>query len=137
MAERVALQANNGRFRPGQKRPPNAGRKPGVQNRTTRLLREAVLLAAEAQGADGRGRDKLVGFLQTFARKFPVEFVQHLLAKLIPMQAVIEASMKPQETMTLPELEAKLRARGLPLAFVAPLPADQLPPTPPPGARLN
>src|SRR5438552_1550392 len=42
-------------FKTGDKR---AGRRKGALNKTTRILKEAILLAAEAVGQDGRGKDK-------------------------------------------------------------------------------
>ena len=45
----------------------DGGRQPGVRNRTTRLLKEAILLAAELEGRDGEGKDGLIGFLRRVA----------------------------------------------------------------------
>jgi hypothetical protein len=39
-----------GKFIKGKKRPAKAGRRPGSVNRTTGLLKEAILLAAELEG---------------------------------------------------------------------------------------
>ena len=39
-----------GKFRKGDARPANAGRRPGSQNKTTSLLKDAVLLAAQLEG---------------------------------------------------------------------------------------
>ena len=36
---------------------------------TTRLLKEAILLAAELEGRDGRSKDELVGFLRRVANE--------------------------------------------------------------------
>jgi len=57
------------------------GRKKGVPNKTTKLLKEAVLLAAEAAG----GKEGLVGYLEQQAKKNPGPFMA-LLGKVLPMQ---------------------------------------------------
>src|SRR5689334_20855466 len=79
-----------GKFRKGAKRPANAGRKPGMINKTTGVLREAVLLAAELEGdvslqplkkgtcgeseEEAAKRGGLVGYLRFLARKHPQAF---------------------------------------------------------------
>jgi hypothetical protein len=67
--------------RPGERR---GGRKKGTPNKTTTVLKEAILLAAEAAG----GKDGLVGYLTVQAKKHPGPFLA-LLAKLIPLQAQV------------------------------------------------
>lgn len=65
------------------KKPPNAGkgRVKGVPNKTTALLKDAILKAAENAG----GKDGLVGYLQTQATANPGPFMA-LLGKVLPMQ---------------------------------------------------
>ncbi len=64
-------------------KPPNAGkgRIKGVPNKTTALLKDAILRAAEAAG----GGDGLVGYLTTQATENPAPFLA-LLGKVLPMQ---------------------------------------------------
>ena len=52
-------------FQPGHEK--TGGRQPGVRNRTTRILKEAIIMAAELEGGDGHGKDRLVGFLRRVA----------------------------------------------------------------------
>lgn len=65
------------------KKPPNAGkgRVKGVPNRTTALLKDAILKAAEGAG----DKDGMVGYLKTQAKENPGPFMA-LLGKVLPMQ---------------------------------------------------
>lgn len=67
--------------------PPNAGkgRPPGIPNKTTAMLKEAILLAAEEVGEDGQGTDGLKGYLRTLARTEPKSY-STLLGKVLPLQ---------------------------------------------------
>lgn len=74
----------------GRKRPDNSGRAPGTPNKTTRILKEAILMAAEQTGDHGgkgkaKGADGLVGYLRWVARTEPKSFVV-LLGKVLPLQ---------------------------------------------------
>lgn len=64
-------------------RPPNAGkgRPKGVPNKTTALLRDVILRAADAAGGD----DGLVGYLTVQAKANPGPFLA-LLGKVLPLQ---------------------------------------------------
>lgn len=57
------------------------GRKKGTPNKTTALLKDAILEAAEQAG----GKDKLVGYLKAQASENPGPFLA-LLGKVLPMQ---------------------------------------------------
>ena len=57
------------------------GRAKGTPNKTTALLKDAILKAAEAAG----GSDGLVGYLQAQATANPGPFMA-LLGKVLPMQ---------------------------------------------------
>lgn len=61
--------------------PPNAGkgRRKGVPNKTTRLLKEAILQAAEEAG----GREGMIGYLRRQAIENPGPFLA-LLGKVLP-----------------------------------------------------
>jgi len=61
------------------------GRPKGVPNRTTALLKDAILQAAEKAG----GKEGMVGYLTEQADKNPAAFIG-LLGKVLPMQVTGE-----------------------------------------------
>jgi hypothetical protein len=64
-------------------KPPNAGkgRAKGTPNKTTALLKDAILKAADAAG----GKEGMIGYLTTQAKDNPGPFMA-LLGKVLPMQ---------------------------------------------------
>lgn len=68
-------------------KPPAAGkgRVKGTPNKTTALLKDAIIKAAEAAGANGSGEDGLIGYCTFLAKDEPKAFAQ-LLGKVLPMQ---------------------------------------------------
>lgn len=70
-----------------KRKPPAAGmgRVKGVPNKTTKLLREAILEAAEAVGEDGRGKEGLTGYLKRVATE-DVKAFSSLLGRVLPLQ---------------------------------------------------
>ena len=65
----------------GKGNPKTGGRKRGVTNKTTALLKDAVLQAAEAAGDKGG----MVGYLATQAKHNPTAFMP-LLGRVLPLQ---------------------------------------------------
>ena len=61
------------------------GRPKGSVNKTTAMLKEAVLKAAELHGQDGNGKGELTGYCLKLATEEPRAFAQ-LLGKVLPMQ---------------------------------------------------
>lgn len=76
-----------------QKKPgpakPGPGRPKGVPNKTTALLKDAILQAANEAG----GREGLAGYLKQQARDNPGPFMG-LLGKVLPMQIQHEGAIK-------------------------------------------
>ena len=69
--------------KPSAPKPPNAGkgRVKGTPNKTTALLKDAILQAGQAAGGNGG----LVGYLTLQAQENPGPFMA-LLGKVLPMQ---------------------------------------------------
>jgi hypothetical protein len=100
----------DGRFQKGIR--PNPGRAKGVRNRTTKLLKEAILEAATLIGQDGRGKGGLTGYLMQLAVKEKAVYAR-LLEKVLPMQVHLED--KTVKVYSAEEAAQKLRERGLPV----------------------
>lgn len=88
------------------RKPPNAGkgRKKGSVNKTTAMLKEAILGAATETGSDGQGKGGLLGYCAFLAKSEPKAFAG-LLGKVLPMQ-VTGADGGPIQSVTRVELVA-------------------------------
>jgi hypothetical protein len=71
------------------KREKTGGRRAGTPNKTTRVLREAILTAAEQEGSDGKGTNGLTGYLRHVAQSDVKAFAM-LLGKVLPMQVGVD-----------------------------------------------
>lgn len=87
MSSKVLRSAVKPALRAKRRKPPNAGkgRKSGVPNKTTALLKEAILEAAKLRGENGKGKGGLTGYCLFLARKQPKAFAT-LLGRVLPMQ---------------------------------------------------
>lgn len=65
--------------------PISPGRPKGVPNKTTAVLKDAILLAASEVGADGNGKDGLQGYLRHIAVEDFKTFAG-LLGRVLPLQ---------------------------------------------------
>lgn len=72
---------------PAKRKPPNAGkgRVRGVPNKTTAVLKDAILKAAEGVGDEDHDGQGTVGYMKHLARTEPVAFAT-LLGKVLPLQ---------------------------------------------------
>lgn len=64
---------------------PGPGRPKGAVNRTTAVLKEAILKAAELTGRDGEGEEGLIGYCRKLAVDEPKAFAS-LLGRVLPLQ---------------------------------------------------
>lgn len=72
-----------------------AGRPKGSPNKTTALLKDAILKAAEKAG----GKNGIVGYLETQATSNPQSFLP-LLGKVLPLQVTGEGGGPVEVTFT-------------------------------------
>lgn len=70
------------------------GRKKGTPNKTTKLLKDAILKAAEKAG----GKGGLVSYLQLQARENPGPFLA-LLGKVLPMQIAGSITLSHEDAL--------------------------------------
>lgn len=82
------------------------GRQKGTPNKTTKLLKDAVLKAAE-QAGNKVGKEGLVSYLEKQAEENPGPFMA-LLGKVLPMQVIGDPD-NPVEVVTRIELVAPQR----------------------------
>ncbi|WP_456813667.1 hypothetical protein [Bradyrhizobium sp. USDA 4529] len=83
-----------------------------MRNKTTTLLKEAILEAATLVGQDGRGKDGLVGYLKMLAVREKAVYAR-LLEKVLPLQLHIQDKTAP--ILSPAEAVQRLRARHLPV----------------------
>jgi len=94
----------------------NPGRPKGSHNKTTKILREATLRAAEEIGEDGYGRDGLTGYLKRIAVTHPKSFVM-LLSRILPLQlhGLQHELQDPATYASVSEVIEKMRERNIPI----------------------
>jgi hypothetical protein len=94
------------------------GREKGTPNKTTRFLKDAVMLAAELEGRDGNGKDELVGFLRRVANEDLRAFVM-LLGRVLPLQYDSRPDTRVEVTYrSVAEVRKELEARGISIEAV-------------------
>jgi hypothetical protein len=100
-----------GTFGPGN---PPPGRK-GSINKHTRILKDAIMLAAELEGQDGNGKGKLTGFMRKVAQEDLRAFCM-LLGRVIPLQVeqkTIDDRPKSTTYKSMDEVKRELASRGI------------------------
>lgn len=89
-----------------RRKPPAAGkgRPKGALNKTTTTLKEAILLAGEQLGQDGKGKDGLTGYLRLVAAT-DVKAFAGLLGRVLPTEARLSGpNGEPLPAMVAPVL---------------------------------
>src|SRR6266404_1843607 len=92
------------------------GRPKGSRNVLTRVISDAILVAAEQVGEDGKGKGGLVGYLKRVAKKDPKAFCS-LLGRVLPLQVQVESKTEVRYK-SVEEVRAELDARGIPIKNV-------------------
>jgi hypothetical protein len=114
----VPIKNKRGRF--GKEGIPNPGKPRGAINKNTRILKDAIMLAAELEGQNGNGSGKLVGFLRKVAQEDLRAFCT-LLARVIPLQVdtrEMEAPKKRTTYKSVAEVQRELASRGVSLELM-------------------
>ena len=109
----VPIKSKRGRF--GKEGIPNPGKPRGAINKHTRILKEAVMLAAELEGQDGQGKGKLTGFMRKVAQEDLRAFCM-LLGRIIPLQVeqkTIDDRPKRTTYKSVEEVKRELASRGI------------------------
>ena len=109
----VRTVAKTHKFEKGHEK--KGGREKGTKNKTTTLLKEAIIMAAECEGLDRHGKGGLVGFLRMLSRREPAVFGR-LMEKLLPYQLTGKDGSPMQVVHTTKEqLLDRMKERGMPL----------------------
>jgi hypothetical protein len=112
------------RFKKGDRKPPNSGRKKGVRNKIPRALRELVQDVMVDAGVGATPEDRARDYLLKIARKKPALFIA-LLGKTVERQVNVTADVR--ETVRLINLtgldlsDPKIRKRLGPSILGGPL----------------
>jgi hypothetical protein len=94
------------------------GRPPGATNKVTRILKEALIVAAVEEGRDGHGSGELVGFLRRLANEDIRSFAA-LLGRVIPLQVENKGDMRVEITYdTIDQVRQELEAQGINLEML-------------------
>lgn len=115
-ADELADAINASKPRGFQKgRAKEGGREKGTKNKVTVQMKEAILMAAELEGSDRKGRGGLVGFMRKLSRRNVVVYGR-LLEKLLPYQLTGKDGSPMQVVhSTREQLLERMKERGLPL----------------------
>lgn len=109
------LQSQPHLFQKGHAAP---GRAPGVQNKFTRIMKDAILEAIELEGYDRKGKDGMTGFFRMVARKDLRAFCM-LANRAMPLQIEAKNDTKVEVTyQSIDEVKKELAARGISIEAV-------------------
>ena len=111
-------KANATSFKKGRAK--TGGRKPGTHNATPKLLKEAILMAAELEGRDGEGKDGLVGMLRRIANE-DIRSFAILLGRVLPLQQIETRSDVKVEVAyrSVAEVRRDLEDRGISIELIS------------------
>ena len=108
-------KANGTSFKRGRRK--TGGRRRGMPNKNTQVLREAALLAAAAAGSE-TGKNGLYLYLKKVAKKYPSVFLP-FLGRLQPLQVESQQTSKTEVTYrSVSKLQQELMRRGVPVDLI-------------------
>jgi hypothetical protein len=91
------------------KRKKTGGRSRGTPNKTTALLKDAIVRAADNIGSDKNGKDGLTGYFQIMALEDPKSFAM-LLGKILPTQLTGEGGGPVEVKKSLADVYSDLKS---------------------------
>jgi Family of unknown function (DUF5681) len=109
------VEVKRGRFQKGESGNPD-GRPVGAYNRYTRVIKEALIIAAELEGSNGNGKGKLIGYMRKVAREDMRAFCM-MLSRAMPTQVEQRTMENKEETVyqSVEEVSRELESRGISL----------------------
>lgn len=105
-------RAKPGPHRYQKGKPKLGGRKQGSTNKVPRLLKECLVMAAELEGMDRKGKDELVGFLRHLARK-DIKSFAGLLGRIIPFEIESRNISVEVTYRSVEEVQREMASRGI------------------------
>lgn len=101
-----------GRF--GKPGVPNPGRPEGATNKYTRVIKEALLIAAEEHGRNGHGKGKLVGFMHKVLDEDLRTFCM-MMARAMSLQVETRTDDAPKDVIygTVEEVKREMASKGI------------------------
>ena len=97
------------RFKPG-----NSGKPVGAKARYTRVIKEALLIAAEEHGKNGNGKDKLIGFMRKVIEEDLKTFCM-MMARAMTLQVETREMETKGDSVykSMEEVKREFASRGL------------------------
>jgi len=99
-----------GRFKKGEA----PGRLVGAKARYTRVIKEAIIIAAEEYGKNGHGKDKLIGFMRKVIEEDLKTFCM-MMARAMPLQIETREMETKSDAVykSMDEVKREFASRGL------------------------
>ena len=103
------------------------GRDVGQVNRYTRVLKEAIIIAAEEHGRNGNGKDKLIGFMRKVIDEDLRTFCM-LMGRAMPLQVETRED-GPKEVIyaTVDEVKREMASKGISFDVMIRMMRDEVP----------
>jgi Family of unknown function (DUF5681) len=120
------VEVKRGRFQKGESGNPD-GRPVGAYNRYTRVIKEALIIAAELEGSNGNGKGKLIGYMRKVAREDMRAFCM-MLSRAMPTQVAEQRTMETKEEVvyqSVEEVQREMASRGISLEVMFKLMRDE------------
>jgi hypothetical protein len=111
----VAAKPRTKKPNPSHFKPGEGGRPFGATSKYTRVIKEAVLIAAECEGMNGHGKEKLVGYLRKVAREDMRAFCM-LLGKGMTLQVeqrTVDDGPKDTVYKSVDEVKREMASKGI------------------------